>query len=110
MGTLFRSFGNIYWFYGDQKTQFTYPQAGQPGTSGRNFFTGPGYSNLDVVLHKKFPTGEKKFVQFRIEGYNVLNKANYGQPHADLADPQFGAITTTKGQARRLQLALRYQF
>jgi hypothetical protein len=110
MGTLFRNFGNIYWFYGDQTSQFTYPQAGKPGTSGRNFFTGPGYSNLDVLLRKNFPTGENKFVQFRIEGYNVLNKANFGQPHADLADPQFGTITTTKGSPRKLQLALRYQF
>jgi hypothetical protein len=110
MGTLFRNFGAIYWFYGDQLTQFTYPQAAQPGTSGRNSFTGPGYSNLDVVLHKKFQIGEKKFVQFRMEGYNVLNKVNYGLPHTDLADPAFGTITTTKGNARQLQLALRYQF
>jgi hypothetical protein len=110
MGTLFRNSGNLYWFYGDQTTQFTYPLAGQPGTSGRNFFTGPGYSNLDVLLHKKFPTGENKFVQFRIEGYNVLNKANFGLPHTDLADRLFGIITTTNGQARRMQLALRYQF
>jgi hypothetical protein len=109
-GTLFNQFGNIYWFYGDQTSQFTFPQAGQAGTSGRNFFTGPSYTNLDVLLHKKFPIGEKKFVQFRIEGYNVFNKVNFGLPHSDLTDSSFGIITKTQGHARILQLAMRFQF
>jgi len=110
MGTIFRYLGNVYWFYADQASQFTYPQSGQRGASGRNSFQGPGYSDWDALLHKKFPAGENKFVQFRLEAYNLLNKVNYSPPHSDLADPAFGIITTTQGQPRRLQFALRYQF
>jgi hypothetical protein len=110
VGSIFRQFGYIYWFYGDQTSLFSYPDAGKTGTSGRNSFQGPGYTNLDVSLNKKFPTGENKFLQLKIEAYNVLNKVNFGLPHRDLVDPLFGTIATTRGSARRLQLAMRFQF
>ncbi len=70
----------MYWFNPDQADLFTYPAAGEAGSSGRNSYVGPKYSNIDAVLRKKFNWSEKKSVQFRLEGYNLFNNAHFGLP------------------------------
>jgi hypothetical protein len=62
------------------------------------------------MMQKKFYIGETKFVQLRIEAYNPLNRTRFGNPDTNLYSYNFGIITSTQGNARRLQLALRYQF
>ncbi len=42
----------------------------------RNAFRGPGLWNLDLALSKTFPIREKLNVEFRAEGFNVLNHHN----------------------------------
>jgi hypothetical protein len=102
--------GAIYWIGPVTADQFSYPEAGNKGTSGRNSFVGPSYFNLDVVLHKKFAIRENQFLQFRMEAYNVFNNTRLGLPNTNLFDSNFGRITSTVGNPRFLQLALRYQF
>jgi len=49
------------------------------GTSGVNILRGPGGQNLDAILSKSFRLGkESRSLQFRFEGFNVLNHANFG--------------------------------
>jgi hypothetical protein len=43
----------------------------------RNAFRGPGKWNLDLLLSKRFSLTERAKLQLRLEGYNVLNHANY---------------------------------
>jgi hypothetical protein len=44
--------------------------------TGRNAFRGPGIWNLDAVLSKTFPIREGVNLEFRAEGFNVLNHHN----------------------------------
>lgn len=44
--------------------------------TSRNAFTGPGIWNLDMALSKTFPIRESVNLEFRAEGFNVLNHHN----------------------------------
>jgi hypothetical protein len=116
IGHIVKSYGYVYWLYGDQQYQFSYPEAGQASNSGRNSFTGPRYFNVDAVIHKQFRISANKSLELRIEGYNVFNHVRFGLPNSNLFDRgesgnhSFGMISTTQGTPRMLQTALRLQF
>ena len=50
----------------------------------RNAFRGPGAWNLDLAAGKKFTVTERVGLEFRAEGFNVLNHHNYYVNPADL--------------------------
>jgi hypothetical protein len=110
IGSIYKNNGSIYWFNPDQVPLFTNPEMGENGTSGRNSFVGPGYSNLDAVLHKKFAFKETRSLQLRLEAFNVFNRTHFGNPDGNLFDSNFGTIHSTVGTPRALQVALRFQF
>lgn len=110
LGNIIHYNGLVYYFGLDQLKLFTYPKAGEEGTSGRNSFIGPKYLNVDLMLHKKFRIGERQSVQFRMEAYNFFNKAHFALPNTNIYNTDFGIITSTTGTPRVIQLALRYQF
>jgi hypothetical protein len=49
-------------------------------TVGRNFFRGPGFSNVDLGVYKRFRISEETSFQLRGEFYNVFNHANLFVP------------------------------
>jgi hypothetical protein len=65
---------------------FAIPKPGTFGNLGRYALHGPGLSQLDFTLHKRFKIDEKRNVEFRAELYNILNRANYANPPATLAN------------------------
>ena len=79
------------WF--DTST-FSPEQTGTFGNVGRNFFHGPGYNYTNMSLYKDFPLGKEgaRFLELRLESYNVFNHPNFGQPDGNFSDPQFGQI------------------
>ncbi len=64
---------------------FTFPAPGQFGNLGRYALHGPGLSQFDFTLHKRFVMDEKRNLEFRAEFYNLLNRANFANPPAVLA-------------------------
>jgi hypothetical protein len=110
IGRSFTLYNNINWFTPDEVALFSYPEAGELSSSGRNSFTGPRYFNLDLLLHKNFWIGEKQSVQLRLEAFNPFNSTRFNLPNMNLSDPRFGIITSTVGNSRVLQFALKYQF
>jgi len=102
----------VRYFSADQVGLFSQPAAGFIGSSGRNAFRGPHYFNTDLSLVKRFRVvGEKLFVTFRAEAYNLLNNAFFATPGLNLQTPQsFGAISATTGNPRIYQMALRVDF
>jgi hypothetical protein len=76
----------------------------------RNFFYGPGRTNLDPALGKTFGIFENLKGEFRVEAFNVFNHAQFSNPDTNLNSSTFGQITTTSGSERILQLALRLKF
>jgi hypothetical protein len=97
-------------------TQFVPQRTGFHGNVGRNTLIGPGFSKLDMSLMKDFHVGGERSIQLRVEGFNVLNRTNFGLPAADLFDAQgrrvgtAGRITSTVTPARQFQLAGRFTF
>ena len=55
------------------------PKGSIGNDSGINTVRGPGLNNWDMSLFKKFYFGEddKRFLQLRVEAYNVFNHTNW---------------------------------
>ena len=88
------------------------------GTTGRDFFRGPGRTNLDLALAKTTAITERVNVEFRLEAFNVFNHTEFANPDTNIDDLTFGQITSTtlgtgvaEVQTQRiLQLAARLSF
>jgi hypothetical protein len=95
---------------------------------------------VDLVVSKHFPFSESKNAEFRVEVFNLFDRANFsnpvatlpnalpssslteanrvqpGQPYTAAAAGTFGTITSTVGRtvglgtSRQIQLALRLNF
>jgi hypothetical protein len=97
---------------------FSVPLPGTFGNAGRNIVRGPGMNQLDLGLAKRAALGERASLQFRWEVFNVLNRAQYGQPSGNFTVPaQLGVIQSTinttpvgTGTPRQMQFAIRLMF
>ena len=97
---------------------FTVPAPGKWGNAGRNLLRAKGVWQLDASLSRSISLTERLRLQFRAEGFNLLNRAQYGPPLADISVPAtYGRITTLvnngptgTGTPRQFQLALRLGF
>jgi hypothetical protein len=88
---------------------FTRPAALAFGSAGRNILYGPESQTIDFGLMRWFTIREAHKIQFRAEFFNLANRANFGLPAAAIGNVGVGTIRST-GQAREVQLALKYQF
>jgi len=100
---------------------FAFPGAGFRGTLGRNTLVGPGLAVVDLALVKTQKLSGRRSLQFRVEVFNLLDRANFDVPFNDAdgaavmddrgnrlatAGRIFGTIT----DAREIQLAIRLLF
>jgi hypothetical protein len=84
--------------------QYTY------GNSGRNILYGPGRVNLDFSIFKNFRFSESRNLQFRAESFNLTNTPQFGLPNSAVGNAGAGIITSTVGNPRQMQFALRFAF
>ena len=83
------------------------------GSLGRNVVIGPGFSNTDFSIIKNTRFGEKLRMQFRVEFFDLFNRANFGPPGNVVGTPAFGQITSTRfptgesGSSRQIQFAVK---
>jgi hypothetical protein len=94
------------WFNTDafaQPAPFTF------GNSGRGILRGDGIANVDVSLSKNVSLSAARYLQVRVELFNVLNHANFGLPGHTLGAPNFGVVSDASG-GRTVQLGLRAVF
>ncbi len=81
------------------------------GDTGRNILRGPFERNLDLSLIKEIPVHQTIDAQFRAEFFNVLNFANFANPgNAITSASTFGVISSTVGNPRIIQFALKLNF
>ena len=82
------------------------------GNVGRETFIGPSFFTLDFSAHKEFniPRLENHKLQYRFEGFNILNHPVWGAPNGNILSTGFGQITGTAVSMRQLQMALKYTF
>jgi hypothetical protein len=97
-------------------TAFVLQPAGVLGNTGQGFLTGPGLATLDSSLGKTFSLVGRARLQFRLEGFNLLNRANFALPDNTLFQAggvrrgAAGRIRATTTTARELQLGFKLSF
>ena len=79
------------------------------GNVGLNSLYGPGLMTWDLSLFKSFNTGPAR-LQFRIETFNLFNRANFDNPGGAFGSATFGVISSTRTRARNIQLGLKLLF
>jgi hypothetical protein len=119
---------------------FATPAPGTFGNLERGSPHGPGFAQLDLVLSKHVPFGGQRTAEFRIEVFNLFDRANFsnpvatlpnalpsnatteanrvqpGQPYTAAAAGTFGTLTSTVGRtvglgtSRQMQFAVRVNF
>jgi hypothetical protein len=101
---------------------FVLQPAGTFGNTGRGDFRGPNLRTLDMSLTRDIPwarLGPAGHLEFRVEMFNVLDRANFGIPNltafagtAPTEQPfaTFGRINYTVTSARQVQLGIRARF
>jgi hypothetical protein len=94
---------------------YTLQPIGTYGDAGRDTLIGPNLWNLDTALLKDTRISERFTLQFRAEGFNILNHPSFQNPNATIfAGTSFnssaGTITATNSQPRQTQLALKLLF
>lgn len=98
------------WF---DPTAFALPLAGTYGNAGRNILIGPGLQEVDLSFFKTTRLTEKWNLQFRVEFFNLLNRANFGLPAAVVLTTSgapassAGRITSTATTSRQIQFGLK---
>ncbi|MBV9210190.1 MAG: hypothetical protein JOZ52_06150, partial [Acidobacteria bacterium] len=83
---------------------------GEDGRIGRNTFRTGKVMMGNVAVIKNYNVAEGKVLTFRVEIFNVFNRANFGVPIRTLESPGFGRVIDTVTPARRIQFALKYSF
>ena len=88
------------------------------GNAGRDIISGPGLATWDFSVLKNTTIHERAQLQFRLEIFNLLNRANFNTPNLITFTPPTttnptgvsgtaGAITSTATTARQLQFGLK---
>lgn len=97
------------WF---DASAFTDPGGTLQGNVTRNTLRGPGTTQVDLSAIKNFPiVGERIRAQFRAEAYNLINRGIFSQPAANISNTStVGKISSTSGDSRSIQLALKILF
>jgi len=90
------------------------------GSLPRNFFRGPGRTNLDMSFVKTTTITERVKLELRADAFNLFNHAEWGNPSTNITSSNFGRITTTGDpgtqvipvdpKERIIQLAARFTF
>jgi hypothetical protein len=75
----------------------------------RNIIVGPGSTNYNASLQKRFQTFQNQYLTFRFDAFDVPNHPNWSAPDVNPADSTFGKVTSKTGQ-RSMQASLRYSF
>jgi hypothetical protein len=79
------------------------------GNQGVGLVRGPGVINLNNSLIRAFRIGERYQLQFRGEGFNVANHANFATPGRVFEGPGYGIISAAR-PARQIQVGMRLTY
>jgi hypothetical protein len=93
-------------------SQFSLPVLGTMGNARRRFFSGPGMENLDATVSREISMGEKRSLEFRAEGFNVFNHAQFfgaSTVEGNISSGTFGHAVSAMAP-RLMQVAVRFQF
>ncbi len=76
---------------------FANPTPGTFGTSRRNAYYAPGYSDVDLSVFKDTRIKERLTIQFRAEMFNLFNRTNFAPPGSTRSGGSFQLNDTIGG-------------
>ncbi len=85
---------------------------GTPGNASRRYFHGPGMENFDMALLKNLRLTESKFLQFRLEAFNIFNHAQFFGPQSvdgNISSGTFGQVVSATAP-RLVQVGAKFTF
>jgi len=92
---------------------FTTPPLGQPGSLGRNTFSGPGLANINSEFTKtvkvRWFTSEGASLELRADIFNLFNRVNLTSVTSDLSSSLFG-LATAQSLPRSTQFGIHLSF
>jgi hypothetical protein len=91
---------------------FSLQPLGEPGNAKRRFFYGPGIDNYDMALIKNVPLPDTRSLEFRFEGFNVFNHAQFYGPasvNGNIQSATFGQVISA-APPRLMQAAVKFVF
>jgi hypothetical protein len=93
-------------------TQFILPAAFTNGNLSRTLpnVRGPALTNFDLSLVKNTTIYERLKLELRGEAFNLMNTPHLWLPNTGLNSTQFGQISSTTGNPRVLQVAMKATF
>jgi len=92
-------------------TAFSAPAAFVYGTCGSNTVRGPGSKSMNFSVFRSLPIGADRRVELRLETFNLFNWVNFGFPASNASNLNtFGKITSSLGDPREMQLAVKFYF
>ncbi|MBM3723922.1 MAG: carboxypeptidase regulatory-like domain-containing protein [Acidobacteria bacterium] len=84
--------GLIWYFNPAERGRFSAPGIGELGNTGRNFFRGDRFVNLDFSIAKKTRISERMNLEIRADFVNFTNSPSFGFPTATITSATFGRI------------------
>jgi hypothetical protein len=89
---------------------FTPVASGVFGNEKRNTLRGPGYQSFDLTIQRIIRLNDRYGLTLRWDAFNLFNTANFGLPARNISGGDVATITSLAGDARIMQLAVRFTF
>ena len=81
------------------------------GNCTNNTVRGPGSKFMSLSVFRSIALGGTRRAEIRVETFNLFNWVNYGFPAANISNlGTFGRITSSLGEQREVQLAVKFYF
>jgi len=84
--------------------------AGVFGDNERNRLRGPGYVTFDMSVQRRVAFTSRVAATLRWDVFNLFNRANFGNPNADITGANVGTISSLAGDPRTMQVSVRLHF
>jgi outer membrane receptor protein involved in Fe transport len=84
--------------------------AGRFGNAGRNILRGPGWMTFDLSVQRRVAFTGSLAATIRWDVFNAFNRANFGNPNADITAANRATIATLAGDPRIMQFSVRFEF
>lgn len=80
------------------------------GDSRRNVLRADGLVDVDATIKKNFTLTSEKNLEFRFEGFNVVNHPTFNAPNATIGSSSAGTVSSTLNNNRIFQAAMKFFF
>ena len=80
------------------------------GNNTRNSLRGPGYVTFDMSLQRRVNFTGRIAATLRWDVFNMFDRANFGNPNADITGANVGTISSLAGDPRAMQFSVRLHF